>query len=49
MLAESALCLAVDRARLPSRAGVLTPACAFGDVLLGRLQRAGLVFEVVRP
>jgi short subunit dehydrogenase-like uncharacterized protein len=47
MLAQSALCLAVDRARLPSRAGVLTPACAFGDVLLARLQRAGLVFEVV--
>lgn len=47
MLAESALCLAVDRARLPARAGVLTPACAFGDVLLARLQRAGLVFEVV--
>jgi len=47
MLAESALCLAVDRARLPARCGVLTPACAFGDVLLRRLTRAGLVFEVV--
>jgi len=47
MLAESALCLAVDRARLPARAGVLTPACAFGDVLLARLVRAGIVFEVV--
>lgn len=47
MLSESALCLAVDRARLPARAGVLTPACAFGDVLLARLSRAGIVFEVV--
>jgi short subunit dehydrogenase-like uncharacterized protein len=47
MLAESALCLAVDRARLPARAGLLTPACAFGDVLLKRLQRAGIVFQVV--
>jgi len=47
MLSESALCLAVDRARLPARSGVLTPACAFGDVLLARLRRAGLVFEVV--
>ena len=47
MLAESALCLAVDRARLPARAGVWTPACAFGDVLLARLTRAGLAFEVV--
>ena len=47
MLAESALCLAVDRARLPATAGVLTPACAFGEILLSRLQRAGLVFEVL--
>ncbi|MDB4991596.1 MAG: saccharopine dehydrogenase [Myxococcaceae bacterium] len=47
MLGESALCLAVDRARLPARAGILTPACAFGEILLERLQRAGLVFQVV--
>ena len=47
MLSESALCLAVDRARLPARAGILTPACAFGDVLLKRLQRAGIAFRVV--
>jgi short subunit dehydrogenase-like uncharacterized protein len=47
MLAESALCLAVDRARLPAQRGVLTPACAFGEVLLKRLVRAGLVFETV--
>jgi short subunit dehydrogenase-like uncharacterized protein len=47
MLSESALCLAVDRARLPARSGVLTPVCAFGDVLLARLVRAGIVFEVV--
>lgn len=47
MLAESALCLAVDRARLPARAGVLTPACAFGEVLLERLLRAGIAFDVV--
>jgi short subunit dehydrogenase-like uncharacterized protein len=49
MLSESALCLAVDRARLPAQRGVLTPACAFGDVLLRRLQRAGLVFETLTP
>jgi short subunit dehydrogenase-like uncharacterized protein len=47
MMSESALCLAVDRARLPARAGVLTPALAFGEVLLARLVRAGIVFEVV--
>jgi saccharopine dehydrogenase (NAD+, L-glutamate forming) len=48
MLSESALCLAVDRARLPAQRGVLTPACAFGDVLLKRLSRAGLVFETLQ-
>lgn len=47
MLSEAALCLAQDRDRLPARAGVLTPAVAFGDVLIARLQRAGLVFRVV--
>ncbi len=47
MLSESALCLAQDRDKLPSRAGVLTPAVAFGDVLIARLVRAGMVFRVV--
>jgi short subunit dehydrogenase-like uncharacterized protein len=45
MLAESALCLAFDE--LPQRAGQLTPAVAMGDALLGRLQRAGIAFEVL--
>jgi short subunit dehydrogenase-like uncharacterized protein len=48
MVAESALCLARDRDRLPARAGVLTPAVAMGEVLIERLQRAGIPFEVVR-
>ncbi len=48
MAAESALCLARDRERLPARAGVLTPAVAMGDALMERLQRAGIQFEVVR-
>lgn len=47
MLAESALCLAFDS--LPKRAGQLTPAAAMGDALLGRLQQAGIRFEVVTP
>jgi short subunit dehydrogenase-like uncharacterized protein len=47
MLSEAALCLARDRDRLPARAGVLTPAVAFGDLLIARLQRAGMVFRVV--
>ena len=45
MLAESALALAVDRDRLPSRTGVLTPAAAMGDVLVERLQDAGFTIE----
>jgi short subunit dehydrogenase-like uncharacterized protein len=47
MCAESALCLARDRARLPERAGVLTPAVAMGEVLIERLERAGIRFEVM--
>ncbi|HEX4339211.1 MAG TPA: saccharopine dehydrogenase NADP-binding domain-containing protein [Polyangiaceae bacterium] len=47
MLAESAMCLALDRAALPERAGVLTPAEAMGDLLLERLTRAGLEFSVI--
>lgn len=41
MLGESALCLALDRDRLPDRAGVLTPATAMGDALADRLRSAG--------
>jgi short subunit dehydrogenase-like uncharacterized protein len=48
MLAESGLCLALDGAELPARAGVLTPAVAMGARLTERLQRAGIAFEVLR-
>jgi short subunit dehydrogenase-like uncharacterized protein len=48
MISESALCLALDRAKLPERTGVLTTAAAMGDPLLARLQDAGIRFEVVR-
>jgi short subunit dehydrogenase-like uncharacterized protein len=41
MLGESALCLALDRDRLPDRAGVLTPATAMGAALAERLRSAG--------
>ena len=47
MIAESALCLALDRERLPASSGILTTAVAMGDVLIGRLQKAGIKFEVV--
>ncbi len=41
MLGESALCLALDRDRLPDHAGVLTPATAMGPALADRLRSAG--------
>jgi short subunit dehydrogenase-like uncharacterized protein len=48
MMGESALCLALDRDRLPARAGVLTPATAMGDVLVERLRAAGMTLTVER-
>ncbi|WP_437693405.1 saccharopine dehydrogenase family protein [Sorangium sp. So ce176] len=47
MVAESALCMAFDRERLPARAGVLTPAVAMGERLIERLQAAGIRFELL--
>ncbi|SCL16954.1 saccharopine dehydrogenase (NAD+, L-glutamate forming) [Micromonospora nigra] len=44
MLAESALCLALDD--LPATSGQVTPVTAMGDALLERLVRAGLTFRV---
>jgi short subunit dehydrogenase-like uncharacterized protein len=46
MLGESALCLVLDRERLPDRAGVLTPATALDGALVDRLRAAGQTFEV---
>jgi len=48
MLGESALALALDRDRLPDRAGVLTPATALDGPLVDRLRAAGQTFEVQR-
>jgi short subunit dehydrogenase-like uncharacterized protein len=47
MLAESALCLALDREKLPPRTGVVTPAAGIGEPLIDRLQAAGIRFEVL--
>ncbi|MBK6518905.1 MAG: saccharopine dehydrogenase NADP-binding domain-containing protein [Polyangiaceae bacterium] len=48
MAAEAALLLARERDRLPERAGVLTPAAAFGRRLIERLEDHGIRFEIVR-
>lgn len=45
MLGESALTLALDRDKLPDRAGILTPASAMGDALIARLTAAGVGIE----
>ena len=48
MMGESALCLALDRDKLPDRAGVLTPATAMDGALVDRLRAAGMTLEVER-
>lgn len=48
MLGESALCLALDRDRLPDRTGVLTPATGMGAALADRLAAAGQVLSAER-
>jgi short subunit dehydrogenase-like uncharacterized protein len=48
ILGESALCLILDRDRLPPTAGVLTPATAMGTVLIDRLRAAGDTLVVRR-
>lgn len=45
MLGEAALSLALDRAALPDRVGILTPAVAMGDALTERLRAAGMTIE----
>ena len=48
MMGESTLCLALDREKLPDRAGVLTPATAMNGALVDRLRAAGMTLEVER-
>lgn len=48
ILAEASLLLAHGEG-LPATSGVLSPAVAFGEVLIERLERIGLTFEVVDP
>ncbi len=45
MMGESALCLALDRERLPAGGGVLTPATGIGIALADRLRAAGMTLE----
>jgi len=45
MIAESALCLAINTKYLPERYGILTPAVAMGNSLIERLQNVGMEFK----
>ena len=51
MVLEIALCIALQSEDLERegmlKGGVLTPATAFGPVLVNRLQKAGLKWEIV--
>jgi short subunit dehydrogenase-like uncharacterized protein len=46
MLSQAALCLARDGALTPQVSGVITPAVAFGGVLVDRLRAAGMVLSL---
>ena len=46
MLAESALCLALDK-KLPEEYGIVTTGAAMGDALIKRLQKAGIEFRTI--
>ncbi len=45
MLAESAICL-LQNGGIPKQGGILTPAAAMGQQLIGRLRAAGITFNV---
>mmetsp|Transcript_28809 Transcript_28809/g.37851 ORF Transcript_28809/g.37851 Transcript_28809/m.37851 type:complete len:437 (+) Transcript_28809:148-1458(+) len=47
MLAESALCLALDLEKCTNLAGILTPASAMGMALVNRLRNADMVLKVI--
>jgi short subunit dehydrogenase-like uncharacterized protein len=52
LVCEAAMAVAVDGDRLPGgpeRGGVLTPATGLGQVLAGRLARAGITIDIGRP
>ena len=46
MLAESALCILLEKKDIPKSYGVMTPACGFGDVIIGRLKNKGIIFRI---
>lgn len=49
MMIESALCIALEENKLPKRYGVLTPAAAFGHVLIERLEKNTMMHFTLHP
>eukprot|EP00127_Corallochytrium_limacisporum_P001440 Clim_evm2s56 gene=Clim_evmTU2s56 len=45
-MCECAMALVLNREELPHRSGFLTPAAAFEDVLVNRLRKAGMTWEI---
>ena len=46
MLTESALSLILEKDKIPQKFGVLTPASGIGKVLVNRLIKKGIVFDI---
>jgi len=49
MVSESALCLALQRNSLPRQGGFLTPAAAMGSILIERLVKVDIKFQLELP
>jgi len=47
MISEAALTLLQDRDQIKPKGGVLTPAFVMGNLLIQRLNRAGIQFRIV--
>ena len=46
MVAEAAICLALDEEKLPKTYGILTPGSAMGSVLRKRLEATNMQFYI---
>jgi len=46
MLAESAICLALEQDKMPENYGVVTTASGMGEALIQKLRDAGMTFEI---
>ncbi len=47
LLAEAAICLALDTKSLPMNSGFLTPVAAMGETYLERIRAVGIEFSIV--